>query len=58
MIVTSIELEECLDGNRKRFRKPKSERNRRLVPSLLDGHDRLPRHSDAICQLLLGYVLQ
>jgi hypothetical protein len=58
MIITSIELEQCLDWNRERFGKPKSERNRRLVPSLLDRHDRLPRHSNAICQLLLSDVLK
>ncbi len=58
MIVTSIELEECLDRNPKSFRKPKSQRYRRLITSCLDGHDRLARHVDAIRQLLLCDVLQ
>jgi hypothetical protein len=52
---TRHQLEQILYGHPERSRQPQRQTHRRIVPSRLDGDDRLTGHSHPLGQLLLGH---
>jgi hypothetical protein len=58
MVFLLINLEQRLHRDAKRLGDPYRQTNGRIVPTLLDGEDRLACDTDPISQLLLGHVVE